>query len=98
MALDTDGRLWVAAGFNFGKPPVETVKKHKAGVYVIDPNASDAAGALIEFIPVPIDMVTNCCFGGEDRQTLFITAGHQLWSLRTNATGFLRWPQGRDRE
>ena len=88
MVLDRDGRIYVAAGFNFPKPPVETAKKYKAGVYVISPE-----GKLIQFIPVPADMCTNCTFGGDDLKTLFVTAGHTLWSIRTNAVGHLAWPR-----
>jgi gluconolactonase len=88
MAMDVEGRLYVAAGFNFPIPPVETAEKHKAGIYVISP-----AGELLQFIAVPIDMVTNCTFGDADRKTLYITAGHKLWSIRVSTPGFLRWPK-----
>ena len=87
MAVDQRGRVYVAAGFNFPKPPVETARRHKAGVYVISPE-----GDLEQFIAVPADMVTNCTFGGTDRRTLYITAGHKLWSIRTAAQGHLAWP------
>lgn len=88
MVLDRDGRLYVTAGFNFPKPPVETAKKHKAGVYVFTPE-----GKPIQFIPIPADMCTNCTFGGDDLKTLFVTAGHTLWSIETNAVGHLAWPR-----
>lgn len=87
LAIDSEGRIYAAAGFNYPKPPVETAKKYKAGVYVISPE-----GELVQFIPVPIDMVTNCTFGDADRQTLYVTAGHKLWSIRTTTPGYLRWP------
>ncbi len=87
MTLDQKGRLYVTAGFNFPKPPVETAKKYKAGVYVMSPE-----GELLKFIPVPIDMITNCTFGGNDLKTLYITAGHKLWSIRTSTPGYLAWP------
>ena len=61
MAMDTEGRIYVAAGFNFPNPPRELAKKYKAGVYVISP-----AGKLLQFIPIPMDMVTNCTFGGDE--------------------------------
>ncbi|MDZ4849849.1 MAG: SMP-30/gluconolactonase/LRE family protein [Pirellulaceae bacterium] len=88
MAIDQEGRLYVAAGQNHPAPPHETAKKHKAGIYVI----SSEDGTLHDIIPVPIDMITNCAFGGSDRQTLFITAGHKLWSIRVATPGFLAWP------
>ena len=86
MAVDQKGRLYVTAGFNFANPPVETAAKYRAGVYVIAPE-----GGLVEFIPVPIDMVTNCAFGDDDLKTLYITAGHKLWSIRTATPGHVVW-------
>ncbi len=82
MAIDQQGRLYVAAGFNFPNPPAESAERYKAGVYVITPG-----GELLDFIPVPADMCTNCAFGGNDLKTLYITAGHKLWSIPTNAVG-----------
>jgi gluconolactonase len=82
MAMDLEGRLYVAAGFNFPNPPAESVKRYKAGIYVISPE-----GGLLQFIPVPADMITNCTFGDEDGKTLYITAGHKLWSIRTETPG-----------
>ena len=76
MTIDSQGRLFVTAGFNHPKPPVETNKKHRAGVYIFSPE-----GKLLHTLPVPADMITNCTFGGEDGKTLFITAGHKLWSV-----------------
>ncbi|MBC8289368.1 MAG: SMP-30/gluconolactonase/LRE family protein [Planctomycetes bacterium] len=89
MAIDKQGRLYVTAGFNFPNPPAETANKFKAGVYVISPE-----GKQLGFIPVPIDMITNCAFGDKDFRTLYITAGHKLWSIRTNATGHVEWRNG----
>jgi gluconolactonase len=86
MAMDVEGRLYVAAGFNFPSAPAETVKKYKAGIYVISPD-----GGLLQFVPVPADMITNCTFGDEDGKTLYITAGHKLWSIRTNTPGRTGW-------
>ena len=87
MAIDLESRLYVTAGFNHANPPLESSIKYKAGVYVFSPN-----GELLETIPVPADMVTNCAFGGEDRKTLFITAGHKLWSIRVKNQGHTAWP------
>ena len=82
MALDREGNLYVAAGFNFPKPPVETAIKHQAGIYVFTPE-----GELLQFLPIPADMVTNCTFGGKDGKTLYVTAGHKLWSIPTSIPG-----------
>ena len=87
MAIDQQGRLYVTAGFNYAAPPYETADKYKAGVYVISP-----AGKLLHTIPVPIDMITNCAFGGPDRKTLYITAGHKLWCIPVNTPGHIAWP------
>ena len=76
MAIDDAGNIYVAAGFNYPSLPAETAGKYKAGVYVIT-----LKGKLENFIPVPADMVTNCTLGGENDKTLFITAGHVLWSI-----------------
>ena len=90
MALDSKGRLFATAGFNFPKPPVETSSKYKAGVYVFSP-----AGELLQTIPVPADMITNCTFGGPELKTLFVTAGHKLWSIPFKDPGHLAWPRVR---
>jgi gluconolactonase len=82
MALDVEGRLYVAAGTNIATP-METVD-FKAGVYVISPE-----GKLLQFIPVSEDMVTNCTFGAPDRKMLFITAGHKLWSIPVLTPGYV---------
>ncbi len=87
MAMDSKGRIFATAGFNFPKPPVETNKRYKAGVYVFSPE-----GKLLETIPVPADMITNCTFGGDDLRTLFVTAGHKLWSITVKDPGRLGWP------
>ncbi|MDE0597056.1 MAG: SMP-30/gluconolactonase/LRE family protein [Roseibacillus sp.] len=87
MALDSKGRIFATAGFNFPKPPVETSNKYKAGVYVFSPE-----GTLLETIPIPADMITNCTFGGDDLCTLFVTAGHKLWSIPVKDPGHLAWP------
>ena len=88
MALDSKGRIFVTAGFNFPKPPVETSLRHKAGVYVFS-----STGELLQTIPVPADMITNCTFGGPELRTLFVTAGHKLWSLPVKDPGHLAWPR-----
>jgi gluconolactonase len=82
--MDREGRLYVAAGRTQASPPYETAEKFKGGIYVLS-----ADGALLEFVPIPKDEVTNCAFGGPDWKTLFITAGGTLWSIRTNAPGWI---------
>lgn len=83
VKIDREGRLYVAAGLNKPNPPYETADKFKGGVYIISPE-----GKLLNFIPVPVDEVTNCAFGGPDWKTLFITAGGTLWSIATTTPGW----------
>ena len=52
------------------------------GVSVFDP-----AGNNIEHIDVPEGWTANVCFGGKDRQTLFITASKGLYALRMAVHG-----------
>jgi gluconolactonase len=53
------------------------------GVMVFDP-----AGKQIEHIQVPNEPWTaNVCFGGKDRQTLFITAGKGLYAIKMRTKG-----------
>ena len=52
------------------------------GVPVFDP-----AGKKIEQIDVPEKWTANVCFGGKDRQTLFITASKGLYALRMTVKG-----------
>ena len=87
MKLDTEGRLFVAAGLNTPNPPFETQDKPTAGIYVFSPK-----GRLLDFLPIPRDECTNCAFGGDDRKTLFVTAGGTLWSIRVATPGRLLWP------
>lgn len=83
MEMDEQGRLFVAGGLNKPHPPHETDSK-KGGVYVLSPE-----GKLLEFIPVPLDEVTNVAFGGADRKTLYISAGGTIWSIRVKVPGRL---------
>ncbi len=80
--LDRRGRLYVAAGLNRPNPPYETADPRKAGLYVLSPR-----GRLLDFVPIPNDEVTNCAFGGDDLQTVFITAGGHLWCMRSDTPG-----------
>ena len=73
LKQDTQGNLYVAGGLNRANPPFEPDDSVRGGIYVLDPN-----GRLLDFLPVPTDEVTNCAFGGPDRQTLYITGGGVL--------------------
>ncbi len=47
----------------------------------------DKTGRQIDHIPVPENWTANVCFGGADRQTLFITASRGLYAVRTRVKG-----------
>ena len=87
LKQDKKGRLYVAAGLNKPNPPFEPAKDKKGGIYVLSPE-----GKLLAFLPVPRDEVTNCAFGGDDLQTLYITGGGTLYSIRTTTPGRVTWP------
>lgn len=87
MAVDREGRIYVAAGTNFANPPLES-GRNKSGIYVFTPD-----GKIVSFVPIAEDMITNCCFGGDDLKTLYVTAGHRLWSIRTSVPGSVAWPK-----
>jgi gluconolactonase len=60
----------------------------KAGVYVFNPE-----GKILATIPTPEDP-TNCCFGGKDRQWLYVSAQKSLYRIRLNIPGFaVYWPE-----
>ena len=86
MCLDSEGNLYVTAGAN-RKYPNQNLD-NPAGVYVFSPE-----GKSLGIIRVPEDMVTNCCFGGSDMKTLYITAGKTLWQVRTKVQGYALWPK-----
>jgi len=47
----------------------------------------DKTGQQIEHIDVPEPWTGNVCFGGKDRETLFITASKGLYAIRTRVKG-----------
>lgn len=52
------------------------------GVSIFNPD-----GEQIEHIPIDQKWTGNVCFGGADRQTLFITASKAVYTLRTRVKG-----------
>jgi len=85
MCIDSQDNIYVTAGANRAYPNQST--DNKAGVYVFSKD-----GKHLGIIPVPEDMITNCCFGGPDLKTLYITAGKTVWKIQTRIPGRLRWP------
>lgn len=56
-------------------------------------NIFSADGKKLEFIPTPEDP-NNCCFGGDDRRMLYITAGKSLYRIHLTIDGFaVYWPK-----
>ncbi len=85
MCVDRDDNLYVTAGANRLYTNQNT--DNPAGVYVFS-----SVGKLLGIIPSPEDMITNCCFGGPDLKTLYVTAGKTLWSIRMKTAGQVTWP------
>jgi gluconolactonase len=75
MTLDADGNIVATAGWRQSGPgPL---------IYVFAPD-----GRVLETHPVPEDRPTNCTFGDEDLQTLYVTTIEGwLFRTRTNRHG-----------
>ena len=84
MSIDSQGNLYASAGMGQLRGTSETLDT-KTGIYVISPR-----GALLKFIPIPEDYITNNAFGGPDMKTLYVTAGKTLYRLRTDIAGLPR--------
>ncbi|MBX3441345.1 MAG: SMP-30/gluconolactonase/LRE family protein [Planctomyces sp.] len=82
MAVDVDGRLYVAAGIRQPRGTHETADV-PAGVYVFAPS-----GELLRRIPILEDLATNVTFGGRDLKTLYMTAGKSLLTTRVERRGW----------
>ena len=85
MCIDAQDNIYVTAGANRLYPNQNT--DNPAGVYVFS-----RAGKMLGVIPIPEDMVTNCCFGDADLKTLYVTGGKILWKIRVKIPGRLVWP------
>jgi gluconolactonase len=59
----------------------------KAAVLILS-----SAGKILATIPMP-EGPTNVEFGGDDRKTLYITAGKSLYRIKTTLTGYHLWPR-----
>ena len=80
MCLDRDGNIVATAGWEVsGAGPM---------IYVFTP-----AGRVLETHPVPANRPTNCCFGGADLTTLFVTTtqGH-FFRAQTDRVGWAMYP------
>ena len=80
MCLDADGNIVATAGWEVsGSGPM---------IYVFSPT-----GRVLETHPVPAIRPTNCCFGGPDLSTLYVTTtqGH-FFRAKTGRTGWVMYP------
>jgi len=80
MCLDVDGNIIATAGYYVsGSGPM---------IYVFTPT-----GRVLETHPVAANRPTNCCFGGPDRTTLFVTSteGH-FFRAETDRVGWAIYP------
>jgi gluconolactonase len=84
MSIDSQGNLYASAGMGQLRGTSETLDT-KTGIYIISP-----AGALVKFMPIAEDYITNNAFGGPDMKTLYVTAGKTLYKLRTDIAGLPR--------
>jgi gluconolactonase len=84
MSIDSQGNLYASAGMGQLRGTSETLDT-KTGIYIISPR-----GALLKFIPIPEDYITNNAFGGPDMKTLYVTAGKTLYKVRTDIAGLPR--------
>jgi gluconolactonase len=92
MELDQQGNLYVCAGIINPRGPHET-NLNPPGVYVITPQ-----GKLLGRIPIPEDVITNCCFGGPDWKTLYVTAGKTLYQIRVQIPGYHAFPHAKAKD
>ena len=80
MTLDVEGNIIVCAGWEQSGPgPM---------IYVFAPS-----GRILETHAMRVDRPTNCCFGGPDMRSLYVTTGGgHLFRARTQRTSWIRWP------
>ncbi|MGZ8264036.1 MAG: SMP-30/gluconolactonase/LRE family protein [Burkholderiales bacterium] len=80
MCLDAEGNIVATAGhYAAGSGPM---------LYVFSPG-----GRVLETHPVPANRPTNCCFGGPDMTTIFVTStnGH-FFKAQTDRVGWTMYP------
>jgi gluconolactonase len=80
MTLDAEGNIFVCAGWEEAGPgPM---------IYVFSPE-----GRVLSTHPLRVDRPTNCCFGGANMSTFYVTNGlGHLFRVETEHTGWIMWP------
>jgi gluconolactonase len=80
MCLDAEGNIVATAGYEeAGSGPM---------IYVFAPT-----GRVLETHPLPSVRPTNCCFGGADLTTLFVTTGEgHFFKAQTDRVGWAMYP------
>jgi gluconolactonase len=80
MTLDVEGNIIACAGWEQSGPgPM---------IYVFSPT-----GRILQTHALRVDRPTNCCFGGPDMGTLYVTTGGgHLFRVKTDRTGWIMWP------
>ena len=80
MCLDEDGNIVATAGWE--------VSGAGAMIYVFSPT-----GRVLEMHSVPANRPSNCCFGGPDMTTLFVTTTDgDFFKTETNRVGWTLYP------
>lgn len=80
MCLDAEGNIVATNGWEASGPgPMITV--------------FSPTGRVLETHPLPADRPTNCCFGGADLTTLFVTTGEgHFFRAQTDRVGWAMYP------
>lgn len=88
MAVDVEGNIYVAAGIADANTD-DSAEGYTRGIVVFSPD-----GTIVNTIPITGGgTVANVTFGDSDRQTLYITAGNQIWRAEALAPGYVAGAQ-----
>lgn len=88
MAVDVEGNIYVAAGIADANID-DSAEGSPRGIVVFSPD-----GTIVHSIPIAGGgTVANVTFGDSDRETLYITAGNQVWRAEALAPGYVAGAQ-----
>lgn len=82
LRVDAEGNIWVAAGISVLRGTSETLDV-PPGIYTIRPD-----GTLLGRVAIPENLITNLCFAGPDRKTVYVTAGKTIYRFSSNVPGY----------